>query len=93
MSNETCQQIHGFALFFRKAIRQHVSITLKTLLPFAFVIPFLGFHIEKIIRDEDKDVRPEACAAELLTSARAWEQSKRSTKYMTLCSHDGLLWS
>lgn len=79
MSNYICKQIHGFAIFFRKAIWQQVSITLKTFLPFALIIPFLGIHIEKRIRDEDKDGRTKVCTAELFMTTKAWKQSKCST--------------
>lgn len=70
---------YTFAPFFRKAIWQPVSITLKTFLPFDFVIPFLGIHTEKRIGDEDQDACPKVCAAELFITAKAWKQSKRST--------------
>lgn len=48
-------------------------------LPLDLVIPFLGIHIEKIIRDEDKDGCTKVCAAELFIIAKAWKQRKCST--------------
>lgn len=56
MSNYICKQTHGYVVFFRKAIWQHVSISLKTFLPFNLLIAFLGIHIEEMIRDDDRDV-------------------------------------